>query len=104
MANSHLDLLLRLVYSDSGVEPLLKYGLTYSQIAKLIRKALEDGLITKTDSVLSVTPTGLEIMRLNESTGKKRKDGGWISPEEESRITILPVDGVYLPDAKIVFD
>jgi len=104
MTSTHLSLLLRLIYSSSEVGPLLKKGLTYSQIAELIRKAVAEGLITKSDSDLTVTPAGIKIMELNESTGKERKDGGWISPEDESRIAVMAVDDIYLPNAKIVFD
>ena len=103
MPIAHLTLLLQLVHSNAGVDPLSKQGLTYLQIAKLTKKAIEDGLIEIIDSGWSLTDLGLEKMRLSESSGKPRKDGGWISPEIQSRIEKYSLFDIYLPHKNVKY-
>jgi hypothetical protein len=97
IADSHLRLLLRLIAGRGSIEPLLKRGLTYAQVWNLIGEALDGKLIIKVDQGYVLTALGTKRMRSDPETGKSRSDGGWILPEEESRIEKKASEDVYLP-------
>jgi hypothetical protein len=97
MVNSNIILLLQIINSKADIGPMLKKGLRYSQISRLTQSAKDQGFIVESDEGLSITAKGLSIMRYDIKRGKIRKDGGWISPEEESRIKSIGIDEVYLP-------
>ena len=97
MVNSHMILLLQIIKNKADIEPIFKKGLRYSQISRLLQSAKNQGFIEESEEGLSVTAKGLSIMRYDIRRGKFRKDGGWISPEEESRIKSIGIDAVYLP-------
>lgn len=105
MINSHMILLLQIIKSKADIEPMLKRGLRYSQISRLTQSAKDQGFIEESDEGLSITAKGLSMMRYDIQRGKFRKDGGWISPEEESRINSIGIDEVYLPtESKSYFE
>jgi hypothetical protein len=95
---SNLILLLQLIKAKADVEPLLKRGLTYMQISELITHCIEKKLIQQEDSGYSLTKSGILKMKADTQTGKPRKDGIWISPQEEFRIESRRSDEVYLPE------
>jgi hypothetical protein len=97
MRDSHMALLLQLIRANAGVEPLVALGLRYSQIDNMIRKALEAGLIIPSGTGLKLTEGGIAAMRTDPRTQESRRDGGWISPDERSRIAQWPKNKVYLP-------
>ena len=94
-----MSLLLHLIDSGSGIEPLLNRGMTYSQIAELVNVAIRDGYISKTAKELTITEKGVDRLNTLES-GKISSNAGWITPEVESRIDKIDVDDVYLPPVK----
>jgi hypothetical protein len=97
MADTNLTLLLQLVSQGADVGPLLELGLRYSQISRLIRVAVERGFLAVSEQGLDLTEEGRTEMRINPLTGRRRRDGGWISPDEKSRIAHWPSNQVYLP-------
>lgn len=94
---SHIVLLLQLIANKAGARSLLRRGLTYVQISRLISYAADEGLIQQDGDGYSLTESGLARMKSDIVSGKLRRDGGWISPEEESRVATQPADEVYLP-------
>lgn len=94
--NAHRALLLRIIYAKSDVTALLNAGLLYSQITLLMGELIGDGFLSLIEGAPTLTEKGLLALR-EDSTGKPRRDGGFISPLEASRIDKLPVDAVYLP-------
>ncbi|MGO9116874.1 MAG: hypothetical protein ACLQPD_04590 [Desulfomonilaceae bacterium] len=97
MADANLVLLLQLVSQGADMGPLLQLGLRYSQISRLIRVAVEKGFLKATEERLDLTPEGQAEMRISPLTGRPRKDGGWVSPDEKSRVAQPPSNQVYLP-------
>ena len=95
--NSHLILLLQLLSTNSDIKPLLDRGLTYYQISKLYVEAVSNKLVERIDGKLCLTSQGKTAMNINAKSGLQRKDGGWISSEENFRIEPWPLDRVYLP-------
>lgn len=94
--DSNRLLLLRVFFAGGEAEALLDYGLTYSQIARLLVDAREDGLILETEEGSKISEQAVLIIRSN-ADGSLRRDGGWISPEESSRTEKLGIEEVFLP-------
>lgn len=103
IGESHLVLLLQLIARRSGAESLLRRGLTYLQISRLISDATDEGLIEQADDGYRLTESGQARIKNDVWSGKMRKDGGWISPEDESRVAVQTTDSVYLPKMRNSF-
>lgn len=95
VAESHIILLLQLIYAGADVDALLERGLEFSQIAEMISSLIEEEFIEETNSELKVTKLGLE--RITKGIKKLNIKGGWISPLDQYRIEKLDKEDVYLP-------
>lgn len=103
MNDSNLSLLLQLIARGADLEALLRRGLRYPQISKLLAKAIEEDLIHEEEGTFVLTEKGKENMRSDTITGRPRTDGGWISFAEEFRIRPQGYDKVYLPEPRKSF-
>lgn len=90
-------LLLQLVKAGGSVETLINRGLRYPQIGELINQAEDKEYIVSDENGLYLTKKGYELIQEDVNTGKIRRDGGWISPAENSRTTQINKFEVYLP-------
>jgi hypothetical protein len=97
MTDSKMILLLQLINSNSDVGPLVRIGLRYSQIARLLSQAIEEGYLIEEDDKLKLSEKGIFLMRSNRTEKRQRRDGGWISPEEGSRRKQESRFKIYLP-------
>lgn len=97
IAESHLILLLQLIFAKADVDPLIRRGLTYLQISELITYCIDNKLIQQENGGYSLTESGFSRMEADSLTGKLRKDASWISPQEEFRIERIQPYKVYLP-------
>lgn len=97
MADSNLILLLQLLARNADVEHLIRRGLRYSQISRLLSKAIDQKLIRQGDDRLEITDSGSAYLKTATKKGLFRPGSIWISPEEESRIEQQPIDKIYLP-------
>lgn len=92
----NLLLLLRVLRGNGSVETLIGYGLTFSQIGRLLVEAKEKRLIEERGGGLALSEAGIALIG-RSADHVVRRDGGWIHPEDISRIDPIPVDDVYLP-------
>jgi len=97
----HMTLFLQIINAGSSIDPLIKRGLTYSQIASMLNDAKLSGYIEENEGKLVLTESGLKVMRCTGASS--RADGGWISPSEESKIPKKSIYDVYLPSQKESF-
>ena len=97
MADSNLILLLQLINANADVDPLIRRGLRFLQISRMISDAVESGYIEEVEGKLLVTAKGHKLIKSYSSKGEIRRDGGWISYEDESRIDSIPINSPYLP-------
>lgn len=98
MRDSDLALVLQLVRSKADASSLLRRGLTYGQIATLLGDAEERGLIREHGGSFLLTDDGTRWLNLSvDGQGKRRADGGWISPDVASRIDSQAADRLYFP-------
>jgi hypothetical protein len=97
ISESHLILLLQLIYSGADVDALLKRGLQYSQIAKLLDEAIEKQFVEESDTDIVITPIGLEKIKTGAKDNTVRKTGGWISPLDEYRVEKIDLNDIFLP-------
>lgn len=99
MQYSHATQLLRQIKIGDDIDVLLKIGLTYTQIASLVYKCINDGYIIKSSSGLTLTEKG-ELRLKKTEDGRVCESGSWISPELDSRIEKIDINDLYLPSLK----
>ena len=104
MGDYYLRLLMQLVHANADTASLVKQGLTYSQISKLIVSAISEGYIYETEHAgLLLTDKGLSFVGLKKLTGKTRNIANWISIDKSSKIDKLSTDDVFLPNLENSF-
>lgn len=104
MSESHLILLLQLVFAGADVDALLARGLEFSQIGMLMTEGLERGLLIDAGGSLRLTESGTERMQRNLTDLQgRRRDGGWISPFDQFRIEKSGLDDIYLPSEETAY-
>lgn len=94
--------ILHAIKYNLSTDQLDKLGLTYSQIAKLIKEATEQEYIESDEKFrLKLTQSGEE--KYIELTKKVFPDVNktWLYPNEEYRIDKMDIFDVYLPKRKI---
>ena len=95
MSESHLILLLQLIYAGADVDALLRRGLQFSQIAGLIEQVVNNRFVEEIDGNLKLTELGLEKLRAGKKYYSSRTV--WISPLDEFRIEKIGNDDIFLP-------
>jgi hypothetical protein len=96
-----MKLFLQIINAGSSIDPLIKRGLTYFQIASMLNDAKSCGYIKENDGKLVLSESGQKMMRCSGESS--RTDGGWISPSEESKIPKKSIFDIYLPSQKESF-
>lgn len=104
ISESHLVILLQLIYAGADVNVLLNKGLQYTQIAELIKEAIEKKLADETDEGLKITSLGLKKIKEGLENNRIKPKSDWISPLDEYKIEQLSVDAVYLPKKSTYYD
>lgn len=94
MSESNLILLLQLIKDNADAGSLIERGLRYQQIGELINRALKENFIEHGKKDLALTEKGIEKIRHG------RPDGGFISPEQQSRIKSISINKIFLPKDK----
>ena len=95
--NAHSLVLLQMVRDDQDVGGLRRRGLEYFQIAKLIQKAINDGFLQLSQKTLTVTEEGKRALARAKHADGFSESGGWILPDDDSRIDQLDPTDIYLP-------
>ena len=91
--------LLCTVYFDSDVTPLIKMGISYSEIGMRYAQLTSQGLIQTVQGKMILTDRGTAIMnRLQEDIYTKNVKFLWIRPKIEYQITKISENDVYLPN------
>ncbi|MFA7361975.1 MAG: hypothetical protein WC139_13165 [Candidatus Kapaibacterium sp.] len=97
MDNKFLILLLQIINGNGNISPLLKLGLTYSQIAEYTDYAIEKRYISTKYKTLKLTKFGIDkIGKINKELYINNSNK-WISPQEEYRIEKISIEEIYIP-------
>lgn len=90
--------LLHITRYNGSVDRLIDLGLEYSQIAKYVLEAIENGYIINNDGILELTDLGQSKMEELKEKIYQISPGKWIIPEEKSRIDKIGKFDIYLPN------
>lgn len=91
--------LLSTVFYDSDVTPLIKMGISYSEIGQRYAKLISDGLVQSVQGKIVLTEHGMALMnRLQESILKNNVKYLWIKPKIEYQIPHIDENDVFLPN------
>ena len=97
MNDRNKTLLLQLIYAKAEIDALLKRGLTIGQISRMLMQVIEEGMAKCEGSTLILTPLGKERISQSDQEGRRRRDGGWISEDESSKIPRKSINKFLLP-------
>lgn len=101
MDNNYISLL-RLINSNVNIESIIKYGLSYSQLAILISKGISNNHVQITSNGVTLTSLGIEKV---QQAGKDYRQGfgdALISPDEKHRVEKISLETLYIPSAKSI--
>lgn len=93
-------LLLKIIDSNGRISLLRDRGLSYSQVAMLIKKQEDEGNIVVTEEDISLTNQGSKILKENISKIAPRKKDQWILPQEHLYKKPISLDQIVLPKNK----
>lgn len=93
--------ILDIIYYQLPVDSLLQHGLEYSQIARLLSKVIQEGLVEDSEQDgLHLTKEGVkQFSKLNRKVYSSIPNN-WISPCEEHRVPRIGIFDIYLPNKK----
>lgn len=93
-------LLLKIIDSNGRISLLRDRGLSYSQVAMLIKKQEDEGNIVVTEEDISLTNQGSKVLKENISKIALRKKDQWILPQEHLYKKPISLDQIVLPKNK----
>lgn len=93
-------LLLKIIDSNGRISLLRDRGLSYSQVAMLIKEQEDEGNILVTEEDISLTNQGSKILKENISKIALRKKDQWILPQEHLYKKPISLEQIVLPKNK----
>lgn len=93
-------LLLKIIDSNGRISLLRDRGLSYSQVAMLIKEQEDEGNIVVTEEDISLTNQGSKILKENISKIALRKKDQWILPQEHLYKKPISLEQIVLPKNK----
>lgn len=90
-------LLLKIIQSTGRISLLRDRGLSYSQIAMMIKKQQEKGNIDITDNSIFLTVQGTQLLKENISNLVPKEKDQWILPQEHLYKEPISFDQIVLP-------
>lgn len=97
----HIILIFQIIHARGNIVTLLRIGLDYSDISKIITYLKEKEYVKYEDGKLKITPSGFDIFVKLNTELKRRKSEIWISPDFMRRIDKRKKYDIYLPSKKI---
>jgi hypothetical protein len=91
-------LLLHIIKEDTNVRQLMRYGLTYREIAELIEQNITLGNLNGENDTISLTKRGEDYLSANRNLIKERDKAKWIDLDFKHKITKIDKDDVFLPN------
>ena len=93
-------LLLKIIKYGGKLSFLRSRGLTYSQIAMLIKKQEDERNVLITDDNIILTPQGDQLLNNSISKIIPREKDQWIVPQEHLYVSPISFDKIILPKGK----
>ena len=91
-------LLLKLVKHNGNIQPIIKMGFEYSQIAEFLIELVTEGMLVRVKNKYELTEAGnFEIGALNKELNRFNA-AQWIEPANEFKIPKFDKNDVFLPD------
>lgn len=90
-------LLLKLVKINGSLSPLRKRGLTHAQIAVLLQKQIDSNYVAITESGVSLTDLGEEVLNENLVALRYTAKDLWILPQDSYYRKPLSQNTIILP-------
>lgn len=90
-------LLLKLIDVNASLNPLRKKGLSHSQIAMLLQKAIDSGYVEYHEDVILLTATGKEVLKESLESLNYSGKNSWVLPQKEYYRKPVSSKVVFLP-------
>ncbi len=97
MKEKYLILLLQIIKGNGNIEPLLKMGLNYFQVAEYIDYAIKKRYISKKEKIFKLTEIGLKKLESLNKKVKRYNSEKWIGPYDQFKIKKINLEEIYIP-------
>lgn len=97
MDENKLYLLLNVIFRNSSVKKLTRRGITFSEIAELTNKAIQEELVINSKEKIVLTIKGKKILKKLEIKYKKTNKDEWIEKDLKNKISKIDKNSLFLP-------
>ncbi len=98
MNEKHLYTLLSVVKNNGDVKRLIREGLDYKEISELTSHSISNGFILYDNDNVSLSEMGEKLFIDLDNKLKITDKSKWIEKENDSRITKMEKDFIFLPN------
>ena len=93
----HIYYLLKVIKNNSSIRQLIREGLSFSKIGKLISKSLDLEYIINSDNKISLSELGLTKLEELHIKYKKINKNEWITEDVKNKIPRIDKNFIFLP-------
>lgn len=97
MTTKNKVLLLRVIHEDGDIKLLRHHNISFREIGEMVETSVEEGLLTNSDDIISLTDQGKDFLEGNIGIIKERDKSKWIELDRKNKIRKIDRDEVFLP-------
>ena len=97
MTTKNKLLLLSIIHNNGSVKKLIREGFTYKGISELLEVLVDEDLIIYENDKISLTKEGQRFLDDKSQLIKKQDKNLWIEPKNDSKISSIEKDFIFLP-------
>lgn len=97
MTTKNKVLLLRVIHEDGDIKLLRHHNISFREIGEMVETSVEEGLLTNSDDIISLTDQGKDFLESNIGIIKERDKSKWIELDRKNKIRKIDRDEVFLP-------
>lgn len=97
MKEKEVYLLLNAIKKNTDIKRLVREGLSYSDIARLTKEAIKNGLVDYKDEKIQLSDKGIELYEQLKDSYKRTNKVEWIEKDFKSQIPRIDKNTIFVP-------
>ncbi|SIS46888.1 hypothetical protein SAMN05421766_10266 [Zobellia uliginosa] len=97
MKEKEIFLLLNAIKKNTDIKRLVREGLSYSDIARLTKEAITNGLVDYQDEKIQLSNNGIELYEQIKDNYKRTNKDEWIEKDIKSQIPRIDKNTIFVP-------
>ena len=97
MKEKEIYLLLNAIKKNTDIKRLVREGLSYSDIARLTKEAITNGLVDYKDEKIQLSDKGIELYEQLKDNYKRTNKDEWIEKDFKSQIPRIDKNTIFVP-------